>query len=176
MMMTPQLRKLALTAHVTSSVGWLGAVVTSLVLAAVGVLSADTQVVRGVYLTLDLVGWYVLLPFSLASLLTGLLQALGGPWGLLRHYWVLIKLLMNLFATTVLLLYTQTLGLLATGAREMVNHEDLLGLRTASPVVHASGALLLLVAAAVLSVYKPRGLTRYGRAHLRGARSPSVSG
>jgi hypothetical protein len=29
-------------------------------------------------------------------------------------------------------------------------------------VVHAGGALLLLLAAVTLSVYKPRGMTRYG--------------
>ncbi len=58
-------------------------------------------------------GWFVLVPFSVASLLTGLTQALGTPWGLFRHYWVLIKLLINVVATIILLLYMQTLDELA---------------------------------------------------------------
>jgi len=162
MTMGPRMRKLALTAHVTSSVGWLGAVVTALVLAVVGLVSADPAVIRAVHLTLDLVGWYVLVPLSMASLVTGLVQALGSTWGLLRHYWVLAKLVLNLFATAVLLLYTQTLGHLAALTRQTPSAADLLALRSPSPVVHGGGALLVLIGAAALSVYKPRGLTRYG--------------
>ena len=35
--------------------------------------------------------------------------------------------------------------------------------RNASPALHAGAALLLLVVATTLAVYKPRGVTRYGR-------------
>ncbi len=161
--MTPGVRKLALTAHVTCSVGWLGAVAGSLALAVAGLTSQDAQTVRAVYLTMELTGWYVLIPFSLASLLTGLVQSLGTVWGLFRHYWVLTKLLMNVFATLVLLLYMQTLGYLADVAAETAVSSDLRGLRDPSPVLHAAAALLLLLVATALAVYKPRGMTRYGR-------------
>jgi hypothetical protein len=110
MTMRSGLRKFALTAHVTSSVGWLGAVVVSLALAVAGLTSRDPQVVRAAYLTLKVTGWAVLVPLSLGSLLTGLVQSLGTRWGLFRHYWILVKLLMNVLATIVLLLYMQTLS------------------------------------------------------------------
>ncbi len=87
--MAPAVRKVALVAHVGSSVGWLGAIVTSLVFGVAGLASRDGQVVRAAYLTLEVIGWYALIPLSLASLLTGLIQSLGTNWGLLRHYWVL---------------------------------------------------------------------------------------
>jgi len=161
--MTPRLRQLALTAHVTSSVGWLGAVASSLVLAVGGITSQDPQTVRAVYLTMELIGWYVLIPFSLASFLTGLVQSLGTTWGLFQHYWVLAKLLINLFAAVVLLLYMQTLGFLASVAAETTPSGDLRGLRDPSPVLHGGAALLLLLVATALAVYKPRGITRYGR-------------
>jgi hypothetical protein len=162
--MTPSLRKFALTAHVTFSVGWLGAVAVSLSLALAGLTSRDPQIVRAAYLTMKLIGWFVLVPLSLASLLTGLVQSLGTSWGLFRHYWVLMKLLMNIFASIVLLLYMQTLGYLADAAGDTsLSSSDLLGLRNPSPVVHSGGALLLLLVATTLSVYKPRGVTRYGR-------------
>src|ERR687887_134909 len=83
--LTPSLRKLALTAHVTSSVGWLGSVAGFLVLAITGVTSQDSEVVRAAYVAMELVAWYVIVPLSLASLLTGLVQALGTQWGLFRH-------------------------------------------------------------------------------------------
>jgi hypothetical protein len=163
MTMTPRLRKFALTAHVTFSVGWLGAVAGFLALAVAGLASDDAQVVRGAYLTMELTGWFVLVPFALGSLLTGLVQSLGTTWGLLRHYWVLFKLLINVFATIVLLLYTQTLNSLADLAAETTSADDLGVLRSASPLLHAAAALLLLVVATTLAVYKPRGMTRYGQ-------------
>jgi hypothetical protein len=174
MTMTPGLRKLALTAHVTSSVGWLGAVAGFLALAVAGLTSQDAQTVRAAYLTMELTGWFVLVPLALASLLTGLVQALGTTWGLFRHYWVLFKLLINLFATIVLLLYMQTLGDLADVAAETtLSSDDLDVLRSPSPVLHAGAALLLLLAATTLAVYKPRGMTRYGQRKLDEQRTVS---
>lgn len=161
MTMRPGLRKLALTAHVTTSVGWLGAVGASLALGVAGMTLRDPERVRAVYLTLEPMGWFVLFPLSLASLLTGLIQSLGTRWGLFRHYWVITKLVMNVFASVVLLLYMQTLGVLADLAAEP--SVDLSPLRTPSPVLHGAAALLLLLVATALSVYKPRGMTAHAQ-------------
>ncbi|MGH3928964.1 MAG: DUF2269 domain-containing protein, partial [Pseudonocardiaceae bacterium] len=84
MVMTPRLRKFVLTAHVTTTVGWLGAVVVFLALAVIGLTSQDAQTVRGAYLVMEPAAWFVLVPLAFASLLTGLVQALGTPWGLFR--------------------------------------------------------------------------------------------
>jgi hypothetical protein len=159
--MTPRIRKLALTAHVSASVGWLGAVVGFLALAIAGLTSQDTQTVRALYPAMELTGRYVLVPLSLASLLTGLVQSLGTKWGLLRHHWVLAKLTINLFANIVLLMYIQTLGYLADVAADttLISSE----LRSPTAVVHSGGALVLLLVATTLSVYKPQGMTRYGK-------------
>ena len=162
MTMAPRLRKLALTAHVTSSVGWLGAVGSSLALAIAGLTSEDPQTVRGSYLTLELLGRYVLVPLSFASLLTGLVSSLGSTWGLFRHHWVVAKLVINVFATIVLLMYLQSLSYLGRLAAQTSPSGDLAGLRSSSPVLHAGGALVLLLVATVLGLYKPRGITRYG--------------
>jgi hypothetical protein len=160
----PRLRKFVLTAHVVSSVGWIGAVAVFLALGVAGLTSQDAQVVRSVYLAMEPAGWSVLVPLSLASLLTGLVQSLGTKWGLFRHYWILIKLLINVFATIILLLYMQTLGYLAgVAAQTTLSSGDLSALRSPSPVIHAGLGLLLLLVAATLSVYKPRGMTRYGQ-------------
>ncbi len=109
MTLTPHLRKFALTAHVVFSVGWLGAVAAFLVLSIAGLNSRDTGVVAGAYLSMNLIGLYVIVPMSLASLATGLVQALGTQWGLFRHYWVLMKFLLALLATYALL-RDRTLG------------------------------------------------------------------
>jgi hypothetical protein len=161
MTMTPRLRKFALTAHVASSVGWLGAVVVFLALAVIGLTSQDAPTVRGAYLVMEPAAWFVLVPLAVASLLTGLVQSLGTTWGLFRHYWVLFKLLINVFATIVLLTYMETFRFMAGVAADP--SADLGVVRNPSPVLHAGGALLLLLVAATLAVYKPRGMTAYGQ-------------
>ena len=103
--MTPGIRKLALTAHVTSSVGWLGAVGGFLALAIAGLIGRDELTVRSVYLATELTTWVVIVPLAFASLLTGLIVALGTPWGLFRHYWVFVKFMLTILATTLLLLH-----------------------------------------------------------------------
>ncbi|MFI9771640.1 hypothetical protein ACIHJG_32880 [Streptomyces sp. NPDC052415] len=77
---------MTLTLHVTSAVGWLGAVAAFLARAVAGLTSSSPQMVRGAYLAMDVVGWYVIVPFSIVCLLTGLVQSLGTVWGLLPHY------------------------------------------------------------------------------------------
>jgi hypothetical protein len=66
----------------------------------------------------------------------------------------------SVFATTVLLMYMQTFRSMAGVAADPST--DLGVVRNASPSLHAALALLLLLVAAVLGVYKPRGVTRYG--------------
>ena len=161
MTMTPRLRKFTLTAHVTSSVGWLGAVVAFLALAVAGLTSRDAQLVRAVYLVAEPITRFVLVPLALASLLTGIVQSLGTTWGLFRYYWVLFKLVLNILATVVLLMYTRTVSYFADVAAQ--SSGDLAELRSPSFVLHSSGGLLVLLTATVLGVYKPRGMTRYGQ-------------
>lgn len=162
--MSPGLRKFALTAHVVSSVGWLGAVAVSLALAIAGVISPDAQVGRAAFITLELIGWWVLVPFSTASLLTGLVMSLGTTWGLFRHYWVLIKFVINVFANIILLMYMQTLSHLARVPQEVIlTRSDVEGYANLSPAVHAGAALIFLLVATALSIYKPKGMTPYGR-------------
>lgn len=155
--MRSRLRKLALTAHIASSVGWFGAVLTFLVVAVVGMSTQDDRVVRAANLIAEPVVWYVVLPFAVASLLTGLVSSLGSAWGLLRHYWVVFKLVLNVFATAVLLVYTRTVDRFAAVAADPT--ADLAPLRSPTFVLHAAGALVVLAVAMVLAVYKPRGVT-----------------
>ncbi|MCY0926179.1 hypothetical protein OTB20_08140 [Streptomyces sp. H27-H1] len=159
----PRLRKLTLTLHVTASVGWLGAVAAFLALAVAGLSSSAPLTVRGAYLAMDVVGWYVIVPFSAASLLTGLVQSLGTVWGLLRHYWVIAKLLITVGATVLLLVHMQPVGHLAdAAARAALTGGQLQGMRI-QLIADAAAALAVLLTAAALSVFKPRGVTRYGR-------------
>jgi hypothetical protein len=162
MIMGPQLRKFALTAHVVFSVGSLGAVAGFLALAVAGLTSQDPQLVRAVYPAMELLAQAVIFPLVIASLATGLVQALGTTWGLFQHYWVLLKFLLTIIVVIVLLLQMEGISYLARAAAETTLPSPDLGVLRVSLAVHAGGGLLVLLINAALSVYKPRGMTRYG--------------
>jgi hypothetical protein len=161
--MTPRLRKFALTAHVTSSVGWLGTVAAFQALAIAAVRSRGPETVRGFYLAMELTGWYVIVPFCLASLVTGLVMSLGTPWGLFRHYWVLVKFLITVISALILFGFTQTLSSLGDLAADATLSMSELRNLNQSPALHSGGGLLALLGTTILAVYKPWGMTRYGR-------------
>lgn len=160
-MMTPALRRVTFTTHITFSVGWVGAAMAFLALAVIGVTSDDERTVRGAYLVMAPAAWFVLVPLAHASLLSGIALSLGTTWGLFRHYWVALKLGITVFATVILLIYMGTFRQMAGVAADPVM--DPAVVRNASPIVHAILALVLLLAATVLGVYKPFGMTAYGR-------------
>ncbi len=159
MTMTPGLRKLVLTAHITSSVGWLGSVVAYLALVVAARTTQDAQKMRAAWIAMELTGWFVIVPLALASVLIGIVNALGTQWGLFRHYWVLVKFLLTIFATVILLLHMPTVSYFAIVAAD-TNSVSLAGLP--GEIVHAGGGLLVLLVTMILSVYKPRGMTAHG--------------
>lgn len=157
MVMPPRARKLTLVAHITTSVGWLGAVAAYLALDVVAATGEDPGEVRGAYLAMNLTVRYVILPLALASVLIGIINALGTPWGLIRHYWVVVKLGLTLVATTILLFEARTVADLADLAATDADPRGLPG-----TLVHSVGGLIVLFIITVLSVVKPRGLTPHG--------------
>jgi hypothetical protein len=157
MFMPPRLRKIVLTIHVTTSVGWLGALVAYLAVDITAVASQDVQVVRGAYSTMEVIVLYAIVPLALASVLVGIANALGTPWGLFRHYWVLVKLALTIFAAVILLVETGTVSYLAAAARSSADPRQLPG-----TLLHSIGGLMVLLITVVLSTFKPQGITRYG--------------
>jgi len=157
--MTSRVRRLALTVHVTFSVGWIGAVVAYLALGVAATTSTDTQTVRAAWTGMELTGWYAIVPLALTSLVTGMVMALGSKWGLFRHYWVFISFVLTLIATGVLLFHMPTVTSLAEVAQEAEGGSlEALG----GDLSHPGIGLLVLLVVQVLNVYKPPGMTRYG--------------
>jgi hypothetical protein len=156
-------------------VGWFGAVGFFLALAIAGIASDRPAIVTASYVAMDLAGWYVIVPLCVASTLTGIIHSLGTKWGLFRHYWVVIKLVLTLLATAVLLLHTKAIGEMASiAARTPVLPGDHRAMRI-QLAFDAAAALAVLVFATVLAVYKPRGLTRYGQRTEFAARTAGAS-
>ena len=159
--MSPVLRKFALAVHLTVSVGWIGAVAGYIALDVTTATSADAPTLRAAYMGMGLIARRIIVPLALASLLTGLIVSLGTKWGLFRHYWVLISLVLTTVATVVLLAETRVISSYAAMAADPATSSD--DLRAMGTTLgHSIGGTVVLVVVLVLNVYKPRGMTRYG--------------
>ena len=159
--MPPYLRKATLLIHILASVGWIGAVAAFLTLVITGLVTTDPQIVRAVYIAMTPVTRYIIVPLAFASLASGVTLSLGTPWGLLRHYWIIFKLIINLLSLPILLLHTTIIYRVAAAAiTGRVGAPDLRADRL-QLVVAASVSLAALLVAAILSVYKPRGKIAY---------------
>ncbi len=161
MRMSPGLRRFALAVHLALSVGWIGAVAAYLALDVTAATSQDAPTLRAAYLGMDSIARYVILPLAFASLLTGLVMSLGTKWGLFRHYWVLISLLLTVLATAVLLVETRVIRSFADMAADPATSAEHLRAMP-STLVHSVGGTVVLLVILVLNVYKPQGVTRYG--------------
>jgi hypothetical protein len=161
MIMPPALRKFMLAVHLSVSVGWLGAVVAYLALDLTVSTSQDPELVRAAWIAMGVVTSSVIVPLALASLLTGLVMSLGTKWGLFRHWWVLISLVLTIVATLVLLSEAGLISRMASVAADPTISEDRL-LALPGTLLHSIGGLVVLAVVQVLNVYKPQGLTPYG--------------
>src|SRR5262245_15493642 len=159
MMMGPRLRKLALSVHLTCSVGWIGAVVAYLALG-VAATSRDGSRVRAAWIAMEWTGWFAIVPLAIGALSTGLIMALGTKWGLFRHYWVLFSFALTTFATVILVLHMPTVSALAEVAREAT---DPARAGLGGDLAHPGLGLVVLLVVQVLNLYKPPGMTRYGQ-------------
>lgn len=156
-------RRGLLAVHVAVSVGWSGVSLCLLTLAVAGARDPAAWAVPA-YSGMKLFADWLLTPVALLSLGTGLVLALGTPWGLARHRWVWTKFWLTLAATCATLLAfapaaDEAAALAAAGAP--VPSTQLLF----PPAV----SLSLYSFLTVVSVLKPWGLTRRGR-RLRAAR------
>jgi len=159
--MAPALRKLALAIHLSTSVGWIGAVVAYLALDVTVATSGDPSAVRAAWVGMGLIASWALIPLAIASLVTGLIMALGTKWGLFRHWWVLISLGLTVGAAGVLLSESRVIADSAAMAGDPATSATQL-LAMPGTLPHSVGGLIVLLAVQVLNVYKPQGLTPYG--------------
>lgn len=161
MTLAPSARRFVIVCHVLASAGWAGAVAVFLVLAITGILDGEALTLRAVYVAMDLATAWIIVPLSFAAPLSGLVLGLGTRWGLLRHYWVAIKLLMTLPSTGFLLMHTGPMGAAARFAAAGPLPQEAAALRL-QLVVDAGAALAVLVVVTCLAIYKPAGVTPLG--------------
>ncbi len=140
------MRRLNLLLHVVTSAGWWGAVLAFLALAVAGLSGDAIAACHAMALT----GWGAIVPLAGLSSLTGLIQSLSGAWGLVRHWWVVFKIVITLPCSALLVLHLWMLGGCRAGTVPQMTFD-------------AGLALIVLMVPLALSVYKPRGVTPWAQ-------------
>ena len=152
MRLPPRWRKFVLTVHVITAVGWLGVDLVLLTFGVSGLAGADPELV---YPAQSYIGRMLFTPLSALVWLIGVVNAILTPWGLFRHWWVVVKLLVTtlMLGLVVFLLYP-SLAEAGSMAAELPRRDRI------NMVVAPSVSTSLLIFATVLSTYKPWGRTR----------------
>lgn len=157
-----RLRRVCLLGHIASATAWCGAVLAYLALAISGLGTVDAQVARATVLGMEIIGWWVIVPAAITTLMTGLLQSLITPSGLIRHWWILVKCALTVVAVLVLFQHMKLVDQVAEQAAHGVLGPDARPLQI-QMLVHPAAGMLVLIVAMVLSLLKPWGLAPYGR-------------
>ena len=152
MRLPQRVRRGVLTAHIIFSVGLLGDSAGFLAVAIRGSTTNDPNLARASWELLNMFSLLFGIPLSFAALLTGLTLGLGTKWGVLRHQWVTIKLLLIVSVMVVG-------GVVISPASEAMRTG--IGGGETRLIGAAIYDVLALATATALSVYKPgRGWRR----------------
>jgi hypothetical protein len=147
--------------HVVVSVSWLALMLCLLILATTALVTNDADTLRTAYRAMGMLGDALITPLSLLTLVSGVLLALGTPWGLLRHYWVSTKFGLTLAATlaSIFALTARLHEAVDAVARHPVGPISAmdLGFIRYNMVIVPAVALFLYLANVILSVFKPWG-------------------
>ena len=117
MVMSPAVRRLALSVHLTCSVGWIGAVIAYIALGVAATRTASPDTVRAAWTAMEIIGWSVLVPLAIGSWATGVVMSLGTRWGLFRYYWVLFAFVLTTLASVILIVHMPDVSAVAAAVR-----------------------------------------------------------
>jgi hypothetical protein len=164
---SPPVYKLLLAAHIIVSGGWLGIAFAKLVLAVAAATAGAPDVSDALYVSMEVVN-VAFPPAAIGTIVTGVLLSLGTKWGLLQHYWVATKLALavGVIVTGIALVDRLIRQSISAPSGQVVDDGTILGIASAPTTLLISlsvAHVLVLGAAAVVSVYKPWGKTWFGR-------------
>jgi hypothetical protein len=153
-------RKVILVVHIVSAGAWIGIDVIVGVLVIAGFFSSDPSVHGLAYQALGTFAVWPMLTAGLVSLASGLLLGLGTRYGLIRYWWVAVKLVINVVLCGLIVFA------LEPGMAEVAEHGRILASGGVSPLDVSSlffppaVSLTTLTFATVLAVFKPWGRVR----------------
>jgi hypothetical protein len=165
--LAPAWRKGVMVLHAISGIGWMGVDIAVLILLVTARTSDDAAVVASGFNAIRMIVPVAVPPLSLSILITGVLLGLGSSWGLIRYWWVLVKLCLSLIMTVLVFVSLvpavneiAMLDMTAVSADTVrTSLGDLPTQLMYPPVV----SFLMLATATILSIYKPWRRTPWSR-------------
>lgn len=158
MQLSRNTRRFVVVVHSVSSSVWLGLTAGLLALGVKAYTSQSPDIATFAYRAMDVFGDYVLIPVSLATLISGVVLSLGTPWGLIRYKWVAWKFVLTLI-TVGLVCFSLAPGLSENADMAMAGRPVIDVNLIVIPTVASSAYVFMLA----LSILKPWGPTPHGR-------------
>lgn len=153
-------RKGVLVIHIVSAGGWIGIDVVMAALVFTALFTGDSATKALCFRALELFAVWPLLAAGLVCLASGVVLGLGTKYGLVRYWWVAVKLVFNLaLATLILVALRPDVTAAAEQGRRFAAGEAAalaVGDLVFPPIVSTTA----LVVAVVLAVFKPWGRIR----------------
>ena len=156
-------RKAVLVVHIVSAGVWIGIDVVMGVVIFTALLADDGITKALCYQALELFAVWPLLTTGLVCLVSGVVLGLGTKYGLVRYWWVAIKLVLNVVLTALVLVALRpgVTEAAEQGRRFMTGEAASLAVGDLIyPPIVSPSALLIAV---VLAVFKPWGQIRKRR-------------
>ncbi len=151
-------RKAWLAVHIVSAGAWIGIDVVLAVLVFTAMLTDDPSLAAVCYQALRLFAVWPVLVAGLVCLGSGVMLGLGSRYGVVRYWWVAIKLVLNVVLTVLGLILLRP----AVGEAAVYGQSLLAGIPGVPPdlVFPPIVSPACLLAAVLLSIYKPGGRVR----------------
>jgi hypothetical protein len=163
--MSRRRRKLVLTLHVITSVGWLGAAIAMTVLLVAGFITRNPALRHSAFTFMHVYDLAIMIPLGYLALVTGVLLSVGTNWGLLKHWWIVVKLVLTVAVLVFAGVFTS--GWVLEAVARTTEH-PMAGLGALAVRLGANVAAFNTVfwTTATISVYKPWGPTPRGKRKL----------
>jgi hypothetical protein len=165
--LTPAARKALLVLHAICGIGWMGVDIALLVLLITARTTNDAALVVSGFNAIRMIVPIAVPPLSLGILVTGLILGLGTRWGLVRYWWVLVKLLLSLVMTVLVFVSlvpgVNSIAVLSATTTSADAVRASLGTLPTMLLFPPVVSFLMLGAAAILSIFKPWRRTPWSR-------------
>jgi hypothetical protein len=165
--LTPAWRKAVLVLHVVAGIGWMGVDIALLVLLITARTTDDAALVVSGFNAIGMIVPIAVPPLSLSILVTGIILGLGTRWGLVRYWWVLVKLLLSLIMTVLVFVSlvptVRGIAVLSTTTISADAVRASLGTLPTMLMFPPVVSFLMLGTAAILSIFKPWRRTPWSR-------------
>ena len=160
MRLSPRTRKLVLLVHIAAAGAWLGLDVVLGILVVTALGSGDPTGAGAAAASIAAFATWPLAIVGLVTLLTGLLLGFATKYGLVRYWWVLVKLVINVvLVTLVVLVLNPGVTALGEAGRDALATGDAPTVTTTllfPPIVSSTAVVIAMT----LAVFKPWGRVR----------------